>query len=90
MPEHLASDAAVRFWDDVQYERLPDGFSVTSRFRKQAVRGSVHLGLLGDLIHAGTHTTAEITDALIQAGMPVLDAAGWLDRVYQSGVIAER
>lgn len=90
MPEHPASDTVLRFWDDVQYERLPDGFSVTSRFRRQAVRGSVHLGLLGDLIHTGERTTAEITETLIQAGMPVLDAATWLDRVYQTGVIAER
>lgn len=89
MPEHLASEATVRFWDDVQYERVPDGFSVTSRFRRQAVLGSVHLGLLGDLIHDGAPTTAEITDALIQAGMPVLDAIAWLDRVCQTGVIAE-
>lgn len=89
MPLHLPPGRRLRFWDDLRYERLPDGFRVTSRFRTQAARGTPHLGLLGDLIHAGTRTTAEVSDALIRAGMPVLDASGWLDRVYQTGVIAE-
>ena len=73
----------------VQYERLPDGFRLASRYRAQTVRGGAHFGLLGDLLHDGTRTTADITDELIQAGMPVLDAVAWLDKVYQTGVIAE-
>lgn len=89
MPEHLGPDQAVRFWDDVRYERLPEGFALTSRFRVQTLRGNAHLGRLGDLIHAGSHTTSQITDALIEAGMPVLDAVAALDRAYQSGVLAE-
>ncbi|MBP7779226.1 MAG: radical SAM family RiPP maturation amino acid epimerase [Acidobacteria bacterium] len=89
MRERLAPNATVRLWDDVQYERLPDGFRLASRYRAQTVRGGAHFGLLGDLLHDGTRTTADITDELIQAGMPVLDAVAWLDKVYQTGVIAE-
>ncbi len=89
MRERLAPEDAVRLWDDVGYERLDDGFRLTSRYRSQTVRGGPHHTRLGDLIREGTHTTSEITDELIQAGMPVLDAVAWLDRVYQTGVIAE-
>ena len=89
MRERLAPEDQVRLWDDVQYERLEDGFRLTSRYRMQTVRGGPHHARLGDLIHEGTHTTAEITDELMQAGMPVLDAVACLDRVYQVGVVAE-
>ena len=89
MRERLGPDDTVRLWDDVGYERLDDGFRLTSRYRSQTVRGGPHHTRLGDLIREGTHTTSEITDELIQAGMPVLDALAWLDRVYQTGVIEE-
>jgi hypothetical protein len=89
MRERLAAEGVVRLWDDVRHEPLEDGFRLTSRYRSQTVRGGPHHARLGDLIREGTHTTADITDALIQAGMPVLDAVAWLDRVYQTGVIAE-
>lgn len=89
MGAHLAAEATVRLWDDIRFEPLDDGFRLTSRFRRQTVRGGPHHARLGELLSAGTHTTAEIVDALIREGMPPLDAAGWLDRVYQTGAIAE-
>jgi len=90
MRERLEPRATVRLWDGVRYERLPEGFSLTSRFRRQTVRGDAHVARMGDLIAEGTHTTADITGALIEEGMPPLDAARWLDRVFQAGAIAEQ
>ena len=89
MPERPAPGDVLRFRDAIQYERLPDGFRVTSRFRSQTVRGSSHLGLLGELLQEGTRTTSDVTGSLIDAGMSPFAAAGWVDRVFQTGELAE-
>jgi radical SAM family RiPP maturation amino acid epimerase len=89
MRERLAPDDTVRVRDEVKYERFEDGFRLTSRYRSQTLRGGPHHARLGDLIREGTRTVSDITGTLIDDGMPALDAARWLDRVFQTGALAE-
>jgi hypothetical protein len=89
MRERLAPGDTVRLREDVGYEGLDDGFRLTSRYRRQTLRGGPHHARLGALIREGSRTTSDVVGALIDAGMPPLDAARWLDRVFQTGALAE-
>ena len=87
MQEHLGKDDRIAYPDSLQFDKLEDGFTLTDRYIQHAVRGNRHFGLLGELIRDGAFTTGDLTDRLIQDGMPVFEAISWLDRLYQKGLI---
>jgi radical SAM family RiPP maturation amino acid epimerase len=89
MPEHLARHDTVAFRDDLAYEVLEHGFTLTSRHGRHTLEGGPHAALLGDLVHRGDQSTGEIIERLIRAGTPVFETVSLLDRLYQRGLIAE-
>jgi radical SAM family RiPP maturation amino acid epimerase len=89
MRERLEPGDVVRLRAEVTFEPLADGFAVTSRYRRQALRGAPHFARLGDLVREGTHTTSAIVGALLDMGVMPFEATGWLDRVFQAGMLAE-
>ena len=89
MPEHKGPGDRIAFREDMDYQPQPDGFVMTSRYRKHGAKESRLVAQLGELIRCGTLTTGEITDRMIHEGMSGLAVASWLDRLYQGGLLAD-
>jgi len=89
MGEHLEKGNRLAFREDLTYERLEDGFALTSRYIRHAVKGNGHFLLLGDLICQKSLTTGEVTEKLIQAGMPLFEVITSLDQLYQKGLLSD-
>ncbi len=60
MKETLAPDSVVAFRRDLNYEATPDGFEVTSPFRRHRVRLPQDMLGLAEQIRSGRHTLAEL------------------------------
>jgi radical SAM family RiPP maturation amino acid epimerase len=91
MPAHLGPHDRVALRPGLQYERHEDGFSLVGRYRRHQLRGDPQLVALGDLLRQGDSTPGEVTEAFVGAGNPLfgLLAVSWLDKLYQSGLLAE-
>ncbi len=89
MREHLEEGERLAFREDLAYERRSGGFVVRSPFREHGVNGGPGVTLLGELVAEGTLTTGQITERMIQDGMPALEVVSWLDRLHQGGLLAD-
>jgi radical SAM family RiPP maturation amino acid epimerase len=87
MPEHKEAEDRIAFREDLTYLPHADGFVLNSRYRQHGATGGALVAQLGELIRCGTFTTSEITDRMMLEGMSGLDVAGWLDRLYQGGLL---
>lgn len=83
------ADDRLAFREDLVYEVLDDGFALRSRNLRHVVRGGPGLGLLGQALRDGDCTHAEVTAHMIRQGMGVLEAVGWVERLYGNGLLAE-
>jgi len=89
MAEHKEAGERIAFREDLAYLPQSDGFVLTSRYRQHGAKASRLVAQLGELIRCGTFSAGEITDRMILEGMSGLDAAAWLDRLYQGGLLAD-
>jgi radical SAM family RiPP maturation amino acid epimerase len=89
MPEYLGRDVRLAFRADLTYEKADDGFVLTSLFVRHCVKGGPRFVVLGDLIAQGNRTTAEVTEGLIQGGVPALEALSLLDQLHRKGLLSE-
>lgn len=87
MPERLENEVPLAFRPDLTYEAQPDGFVLTSLLNRHVVQGSPHLARLGELIHQGGLNAGQVTDALVESGMPIFHAINWLERLHQRGFL---
>jgi radical SAM family RiPP maturation amino acid epimerase len=89
MPAHLGPNDRLAFRPGLTYEKHDDGFSLISRYRHHDLRGNLHFVKLGELLLKGDSTTREVTDTLINEGMPIFSVVSWLDKIYQGGLLDE-
>ncbi len=87
MHDGLKGGQVLSFHCALSYERLPEGFNLESIFRKTTITGKASLGAIGDLIAEGRHTTAEIIEAVTEAGHDYFQVIGALQHVFQKGLI---
>jgi len=89
MPAKLEWKVNVSFRHDLQYERLDDGFTLTSRFYRHSMKGKVWHGALGDLIAQGETSAGEIITTLASDGAPLLEVTSAMQKIFERGLLED-
>ncbi|MBI4692435.1 MAG: radical SAM family RiPP maturation amino acid epimerase [Gammaproteobacteria bacterium] len=87
--EKLGAADRLGFRRDLVFEKLDGGFGLVARYKRHKMRGNPHFGTLGELLRTGTYTAGEVVQRLTDEGMPAPQAASWLEKLYQRGLLAE-
>jgi len=87
MPLTLRSHERVSFRRDLKYESLPDGFQLSTRFHRHKFRNASYMRHLGELIHKGDKTVAEIALLFNVFDIGLDTAHQALNLMFQHGVL---
>ncbi|MDP6086194.1 MAG: radical SAM family RiPP maturation amino acid epimerase [Nitrospinota bacterium] len=87
MPAAPQRDGRLAFHRLAVYERFLDGFQLSSAFHRQTARRSPFTGALGDMIHAGDKTYAEVVAAMEAMGAPDVDHRGLIQKLFEKGLL---
>lgn len=79
----------ISFRRDLKYESLPDGFQVSSRFVAHKLRNKPYLKQLGDVIHQGDKTAAEIAELFNLFGFSSINIYQSLNLMFKQGLLDE-
>jgi radical SAM family RiPP maturation amino acid epimerase len=80
----------MRFRDDLRYRPRPDGFRVTSRQQVHELIGDEVYAPLGELLHQGTLTYAEVIDELVDRhGFNPMTVAAAITGLFDEGFLCE-
>ena len=79
----------VRFRPDLTFERLEDGFSLTSRAYRHSLHGKTWYAALGELIAKGETTRGQIIARFASEGVPLLEVTSILQKVFDKGVLED-
>lgn len=69
MPLTVRPNALMNFRRDLKYERLPDGFQLSTKFKTFKFRHEPYLRELGEVIHKGGKTAEEIASMFDACGV---------------------
>ena len=86
MPEKLEWQANVAFRPDLRYERLADGFALTSRAYRHSLKGKPWYGALGDLIAEGESSAGEIITQVASGGVPLPEVMSMAQQLFDRGL----
>jgi len=79
----------ISFRRDLKYESLPDGFQVSSRFVAHKLRNKPYLKQLGNVIHQGDKTAAEIAELFNIFGFSSINIYQSLNLMFKQGLLDE-
>ncbi|MBO3458689.1 radical SAM family RiPP maturation amino acid epimerase [Aetokthonos hydrillicola Thurmond2011] len=77
----------MSFRRDLEYQSLSDGFQVSTKYKIHTFRSEIYLKYLGEIIHKGDKTVAEIIPMFSMFGIPknyILDS---LNIMFNDGVL---
>lgn len=77
----------ISFRKDLAYQRLIDGFKVSTEYGSQEFRGTHYLADLGEITHKGNRSTEEIVQHFIKNSIPRDISLGWIKLLYDNGVL---
>lgn len=90
MPVGVGRDETARFRGDLVFETTEDGFVLSTRYARHASPADPRRRKLGVLVHAGTHTAADIALTLLdEDGVPLEESFLWLNDLRERGLLDE-
>jgi radical SAM family RiPP maturation amino acid epimerase len=93
LDEHMSptvrANDLICFRDDLKYEKLPDGFQLSTRMMTRKFRHQNYLRELGETIRKGDKTTAEIVGLFNLFGVPSDKTFQALNLLLASGCLNE-
>lgn len=89
MPSSLPIDKPVAFGDWLYYEKLENGFTLSTDCAAQSLKGDGFVSQLGDLIAEGIHTPLEIIDMLVEQGADIFGVRANLNELYEKGFLED-
>ncbi len=87
MPDQLSADDVLSFRDDLEFQRLADGFHLEGASGKHWLKGGSMIASLGELVAAGDQTTGEIRDQLVRAGGDIFVITDTLHDLFENGLL---
>ena len=91
--EHMSptvrANDIISFRDELKYEKLPDGFQLSTRIMTRKFRHQNYLRELGETIRKGDNTAAEIVGAFNLLGVPSDKTFQALNLLLASGCLNE-
>jgi radical SAM family RiPP maturation amino acid epimerase len=80
----------MRFRDDLRYRPRPDGFQLTTRHQVHQLTGDELYAPLGELLHRGTLTYAEVVDDLVyRHGFNAMIVTAVVQGLFDEGFLCE-
>jgi radical SAM family RiPP maturation amino acid epimerase len=80
----------MKFRDDLRYRPKPGGFQLTTRHQVHECTGNEVFGPLGELVHRGTHTHAQVVDELVERhGLNAMLVAAVIKSLFDEGFLCE-
>ncbi len=79
----------MRFRDDLRYRPRPDGFKLTSRQQVHLMTGDEIYAPLGELLHQGTLTYAQVIEELADRAFNPMLAAAAIKALFDEGFLCE-
>lgn len=87
MPLTVRPNDKISFCRDLNYENLPDGFQVSTRFKTYKFRNAPYLQQLGEVIHKGNSTAEEIYSLFNLYGIPSTHIFQSLNLMFNNGLL---
>jgi radical SAM family RiPP maturation amino acid epimerase len=87
MPLAVMPNDRIGFRRDLQYESLPDGFQVSTKFKTYKFRNSPYLKQLGEVIRKGNQTAEEIASLFNLYGIPSVRIFQSLNLMFKNGLL---
>ena len=79
-------DRYFKFREDIQYESLPNGFQLSTRFMTRKFNDSPKLRELGEALHAGNFMAWEIIYIMKNVGISEANTLYFLNSLLTKGV----
>ena len=89
MPIDMPMAQPVSFREGLFYERIEDGFRVSSDCSAHSLRGDLFVSELGDLVAEGIHTPTQIIGILIDKGADIFGIRANLNDIYEKGFLED-
>jgi hypothetical protein len=77
----------VSFRRDLMFERLEDGFRLTSRAYRHSLKGKTWYAALGELIAKGETSRGQIITQLASEGVPLLEVTSILQKIFDKSLL---
>jgi radical SAM family RiPP maturation amino acid epimerase len=87
MPEKLDWSTPLVFRSDLEYQRVPDGFTITSRVRRHSLKGRDWYGEFGDLVNAGGSSAGQLITDIAAGGTPLPAVQRAVDDLFNKGLL---
>lgn len=87
MPLSIQSNDVVQFRRDLQYERLFDGFRLSTRIKKFNFRNDPYFRELGEVIHQGDKTVEAIISLFESFGVSSARTFDTLNLMFERGIL---
>jgi hypothetical protein len=87
LPIAISLKQVIRFRSDLNYESLPDGFQVSTKFKTLKFRSGAFASELGAIIHQSDKTAEEIAAVFDVWDIPQEQVFQSLNQLFASGVL---
>ena len=85
----LKPNFLLKFRSDLTYEKLVNGFRVSTRFKKFTFTNQSHLQLLGDVIKQENHNLAQVMEMFESLGVASDRLLNSLNGMFAKGILSE-
>ncbi len=85
----LRGTDALAFREDLSFERLDDGFAVSTSFKRYSMTGQDYLPALGRMIADGRATTGEAMSACLEKGADLGAVLSTIETLFERGLLRE-
>lgn len=89
MDTHLPENQIIAFRNDLEFEPIKTGFTLSSPFIRTTLKGEGCMEFLGKQIQTGTYTTGELIEKSLGKGISVFTVMKDLQTLYDKGFLAE-
>ncbi len=87
MPLTVRPNDRISFRRDLKYESLPDGFQVSTRFKRHKFRKAPYGKQLGEVINQGNKTAEEMASLFNTFGVPSVHIFQSLNLMFENGIL---
>ena len=89
MPENMDWGDKIAFRPGLAYDRVGEGFTLTSRRIRNALKGKPWHGELGDIISQGSGTAGEAITNIAAGGVALPDVIAAVQKLFNKGLLAD-